>query len=212
MKIITLAATRGGVGKSTLSTQLAAWLSTMHKTVLIEADKSSLQSYQWYERYNEQQDKPLLFKSAFTVGAMVEQLQRCATLGVQFMVVDTAPKIDPLNEFIIEQSHYVVVPVVPTEANVNSATSTIAVVKGLGKPYSLQVTRWQRGLLGEDMASIVDDLMANKPFPIHATALGERPSVRTMLEEGRTITSLPNEARAEFTAVLEAIYMEANNA
>lgn len=107
MKTISLVSQKGGVGKSTLASNLAAYASSKGlKTTIIDLDpQSSLTA--WYGlRLRHRDDVELLVK-----GSVVDQVKQQAKAGFDLCIIDTPPHNSTESATAVSVSDITIVPV-----------------------------------------------------------------------------------------------------
>ena len=131
MKTITLAATKGGVGKSTLASAFAVTAATDGGMVgMLDQDpQASLTG--WWARRGEV-DNPRIYSGASTIAEAAETLGRH---GLDWLIIDTGPGLLRAIEPAIAAADLIVVPVKPSAFDLEAVDPVLEVIAELGKPY-----------------------------------------------------------------------------
>jgi chromosome partitioning protein len=131
MKTITLAATKGGVGKSTLASAFAVVAAADGGMVgMLDLDpQASLTG--WWARRGEV-DNPRVYSGASTVAEAAETLK---TYGIDWLIIDTGPGLLRAIEPAIAASDLIVVPIKPSAFDLEAVDPILEVINDLRKPY-----------------------------------------------------------------------------
>jgi chromosome partitioning protein len=138
MQVIVLANQKGGVGKTTLTGNLAiaAELAGGGPAVLIDADPQGSLAAWWNVR---KADRPA-FASA-TVAELENKLEDLEAAGYSLAFVDTPPAIAQAISAVISQADFVIIPTRPSPHDLRAVGSTVALVQEQGKPFVFVVTQ-----------------------------------------------------------------------
>ncbi|HDR1580034.1 TPA: ParA family protein [Pasteurella multocida] len=125
MEIITIASAKGGVSKSLLAINLFDYLKNeeQKKVLLIDTDKQQ-SAFDFLEELGEED-----ISTAHTEQEIKEVLKLAKAHHYDFVVIDTAPTITPLNALIIQLSSKVMIAVKPARFDIKSVYNTVDLVK-----------------------------------------------------------------------------------
>jgi chromosome partitioning protein len=131
MKTITLAATKGGVGKSTLASAFAVAAAADRGMVgMLDQDpQASLTG--WWARRGEV-DNPRIYSGASTIAEAVDSLSQH---GVDWLIIDTGPGLLRAIEPAIIAADLIVVPIKPSAFDLEAVDPILEVVVELRKTY-----------------------------------------------------------------------------
>lgn len=130
MKVITLACSKGGVGKTTLATALAVRAAAESRRVaLIDLDPQE-STASWCDR--RQLENPKLFDNADGTAEAIEQLRREAW---QWVFIDTPPSKLELIEPGIAVADFVLIPCRPSALDIEQIDIAVELAENHGKPY-----------------------------------------------------------------------------
>lgn len=131
MRVIVLAATKGGVGKTTLSAALAVRASQESKRVaLIDADpQNSLE--RWWELRGEP-DNPQIM----SVGCSAEGIGLLLAEGWEWVIVDTPPGLVTTIGEAISQADFVLIPTRASAVDVEAIDHVVELCESYEKPFA----------------------------------------------------------------------------
>lgn len=181
MKTIVLAATKGGVGKSTLCSALAVQAVGEKKMVgMLDIDPQGSLT-QWWARRGEVEN-PKVYSGIDTISEAKEVLEMH---GLDYLLIDTGPGLLHAIEPAIEAADVVIVPVKPSAFDLEAVDPVLEVIQQLGKHYLMVLneidTRSTRmadsahALLKEDHRDSVAEKM-----------IGQRTAYRAALTLGKS--------------------------
>jgi chromosome partitioning protein len=130
MRVIAVAATKGGVGKTTIASALAVRAAEDNKRVaLLDLDpQESLAS--WWDR--RKSENPKLFE----VDATTEAIDLLTAEGWDFVFIDTPPAKIELVEGGIAVADLVLIPCRPSALDIEQADIAVELCEAHGKPYA----------------------------------------------------------------------------
>lgn len=133
-RTITMAATKGGVGKTTLSTALAVRASERgDRVAMIDRDpQESLGS--WCDRRGGLKGPKL-----FDVDSTAEAIGLIQAEGFDWLIIDTPPAMLPLIEDAIAQSDLVIIPTRASALDLLAVDPVIDLCRTHGKPYAFVI-------------------------------------------------------------------------
>jgi len=137
MKVIVIAAQKGGVGKTTISAHLGVELTMRgHITVLVDTDPQGSLSDWWNSR---EADQPALVN--VPVGELKAALVQLKEMGVEYAIIDTPPAINELISAVTSLADLIIVPAKPSRLDLRAVGPTIELIEGHGKPMVFLVNQ-----------------------------------------------------------------------
>ncbi len=132
MKILVLAAQKGGAGKTTLATNIAveAERTGDGPVALIDTDPQGSLA-EWAEE--RASATPLLVQCSSH--KLSQQIKVRREAGTKLMVIDTPPAIKAAIAQVISASDLVVIPMRPSAHDLRAVGKTIEIAENLGKPF-----------------------------------------------------------------------------
>lgn len=198
-RVVALAATKGGVGKSTLSAALAVRASEESKKVgLIDADRGQNSLARWWQLRGEPKNPRLLDADATS-----EALGLIAGQGYEWLFVDTPPRgLEEISQ-AIDVAHFVLIPTRAAAFDVEAVDQVVELCKTYRTPFAFvinaaqptwKITREAQVYLADD-GPVLDTLITYRRAYIAASTLGKTgPEID---KEGR--------CRAEIDALWSAV-------
>lgn len=115
MRTIALLQLKGGSGRSTVSTTLAAYYSSRrHRTLLIDCDRPQLSSCSWYSVRKQREDVDCRYLECVTASNGVELfdiLVSARERGFEYAILDCAPRLEELNRSAIVYADLLLTPI-----------------------------------------------------------------------------------------------------
>lgn len=177
MKVITLAATKGGVGKTTISSALAVRAAEDSKRVaLIDLDpQESLAS--WWDRRGKKTNPKL-----FEMDATTEAIELLIAEGWEWVFIDTSPAKLELIEPGIAVADLVLIPCRPSALDVEQAAIAVEMCEAHGKPYAFilnhappnwKLTKSTHDYLRRGGRTVLDSLITFRQAYMAAATVGK---------------------------------------
>ena len=199
MQTISICATKGGTGKSTLCINLAAYVHSLGKTVcLIDLDAGQGSTTSWAgARARAKLSGPELVK----VRSLRADLRRLAAKGVAYSFIDSPPTLDDagLVEDAVAVADYVLSPCRPSLLDVGAAETIYNLASGSNIAFVMtDVTagaKWEA--VNDDAAKMLAGLGAH----VFKAKLTHRPSYVDSMRHGKTGPEMDKGAASEVAAL-----------
>lgn len=126
LKVVVLN-TKGGCGKTTLSTSLAAWYAVKgYNTAILDNDPQG-SSLRWVANRGERKPAILGLSGTDKSGRVTKSFLMRVPPDIERLVVDTPAAIDSLRlQDALRGAHAVIIPVLPSDIDIHAATRCIA--------------------------------------------------------------------------------------
>lgn len=172
MKVISVLNQKGGVGKTTLSINLAAALKTAaHGVLLVDADPQG-SSMDWAAAREAEPlfsvvscAKPTIHKTVADIGS-----------GKDFVIIDGAPRVTDLARSCIMASDLVLIPVQPSPYDIWASQEIVDLIKeaGVYKPELQAAFVINRKIPNTAIGRDVEGALAEFELPVIETTIGQR--------------------------------------
>jgi chromosome partitioning protein len=190
MKTITFAASKGGVGKTTLCAALSAYAAgdTQEKVAVIDLDPQGSLTSWWNTR---EADSPELIQA--TAANLSTTLEQATNAGFKFVFIDTPPGHMKTIEAGIANADYVLVPCQPSPVDIAAIGDTLAAIEDIGKPFAFVMNRViTRTRIGEQAIL----LLANHG-KVAGQPIAQRTAFATAMTDGRSAPEVAGGKQAE---------------
>ena len=136
MNVITIAQSKGGVGKSTLATNLAcAAIRDGKQAVIVELDRQGTAS-NWAERRNHKPPEVI-----YTNGVkLVRVLEEAEKAGAEIIFIDLPGTHNPSSVWAIRAADFVLIPSRPYVADIEASELTVLTAADEGKASAFALT------------------------------------------------------------------------
>jgi len=202
MPVIAIAGNKGGVGKTTLSLNLATALSQNNSVIILDADPQG-SSFQWREIADND--------DAINVQMVSEDIEKqVAALqnDYQYIVIDCPPSVHASQTTeVLNFCNLVLIPVQPSPIDL-WATVHIeeAVAKARQKNSPLAALLIINQIeLRSTLSRLVRDALAEIDLPVAKTAIRRRAIYRNSIMEGKTIFDMGKKASDAITELNQLI-------
>lgn len=168
MQIWVLACQKGGVGKTTLGTNLAVAAAKAGEKVMIIDTDPQQSAVRWWER--READQPELIK--LKPDEVTEAVQLAKGQGYTLIIIDTAGRESLQDNQAVLAATFCLVPCQPSLADIEAVYPTIDLLKRNEKNYAFVLTRCPS--VGQDQVSAREGLsgfgLVAKPFTVERKA------------------------------------------
>jgi len=200
MPVIAVANLKGGVGKSTLATTLAAGLSSKRTpVVLIDGDPPQNSSFYWAEVRDDPQVTAV--KASKTA-----ELERALATEAEWHIIDCAPRVALSSRLAMLSADLVLIPSAPTAPELwalDSLQTETADIADELPPMYLIWNRWQGWKREQGLAAEVADEYGMKSLK---ATLGNRVAYSQAFMLGKSAAELAHQEKA--TAEISALIKE----
>nr|QJS06513.1 partition protein A, putative [Polaromonas sp.] len=212
-KTIGIIQVKGGVGRSTISTNLAGELSKQGKTVLIDCDMPQGTSASWFAvRQQAETKKSQLFNKNLVADTATNHRELVAKVeqhqDADYIVLDGPPRLAELTRVILVLADLCLVPVGASAAEIWATSDLLALVEEAKQVKQVKARMvWTRYRPHTKLSQELSDL-AVKELGLAAlsTSLGLRVSYMQALGEGLTVAELSEpSAKVEIKSLVEEV-------
>ncbi len=189
MKVVVIAARKGGSGKTTLAGHLSvqAERGGDGPAALIDIDPQGNLAAWWNNRA-----APTPVFAQATVPELAEDIQRLRDLGIAVLIVDTPPALTQTIADVVGLADLVVIPTRPSPHDLRSIGATAELVEHLGKPLVFVLNgATPRARINGEALSVLSQHGMLAPVVVH-----QRIDFATSMIDGRTVMELPHPSRS----------------
>lgn len=204
MHTITIAARKGGVGKTTLATHLSVLAAAGNKPVLL-LDTDPQRSLAWWWRNREATTPALIECEARELEKIVPTAR---DEGVAFVIVDTPPHAENSIVDAMRASDLVIIPTRPGPFDLAGVAGTLDLMKRVGRP-ALAVINHAPPRTGAGEPVIVSEarqVLQDMGAVVADTVLAQRVAFSHAVISGATVTEYEPDGKA--SAELHALWAE----
>ncbi len=208
MPVVTLVSNKGGTGKTTLATNLAAALGRRGNTVLVDADpQGSALHWSNVARANGED-----FVEVLAAGADIARHGRRLRASHDFVLIDCPPAIDaPQSRAALAACDLALVPVLPSPVDLWATSHIAAAVRRTARGTASVKIRLIVNQLEPrtTLSRVVGGALAELEVPALETRIRRRSVYRNCMLEGRTVYGMGARGRsavAEIEQLLTEIF------
>lgn len=198
MKIITMAAQKGGAGKTTLAVHLA--VAAGEGAAIIDMDPQASAS-QWHA--SRQGSYPQAAKAIASNLPRVLDDGRAA--GFTWCIIDTPPHSDLIQGAAVEAATFVIIPARPTVLDLRAIAPTVATVKRFGKSAVIVLSACppRTSMLEGGAVAEARQVCEQFSLPVYPGQITQRAAYSHALIDGRAVTEFEpgGKAAAEIAAL-----------
>lgn len=198
MKVIALISQKGGVGKTTLTINLAAAAHRDGRQVVIADTDPQQSTYEWYKGRKDEHPLPYVTQVfADSVGDVIETAKRN---DADFVFIDTSPNSTEDSLAIADRADLVVVPCAPSFIDLRALKRTEKVLRLSGRPAFAVLNLCPP--VGED-AEQAETALTRLGFTVCPQRIVSRAAARRSYATDQSVFEFEPEgkAAAEMTAV-----------
>lgn len=193
MKVVSVLNRKGGVGKSTISCQLACGMQLEGLEVLVVDTDAQGTASDWAESGNG--DTPLVVKID---RATLEDDIPKAGANYDVVIVDGAAKAERMNVSAVKASDLVLIPIQPSAADIWPVKETVEIIKTrqevAGRPQGTLVI--SRAITGTNLASTIGDVLSGIELPLLEARTHQRVAYAEAMGKGTGVMDLNGKDKA----------------
>lgn len=205
MTVIAILNSKGGCGKTTLSTNLASSLQRKDKKVLlVDTDHAQASARDWHAAKPDNTLPCIALDRANSFQTLASVAK-----GYDFVVVDGAAKLEDIIATAVRIADLVLIPVQPSPYDLWAASELVEMIKTRqtltdGKPKAAFVI--SRAIEGTKLGKDIHEVLAKYEFPVMQTPIMQRQIYPQSAAKGETVFDSKNSgAIAEMEILTEDI-------
>ncbi len=193
MSIIALLNSKGGCGKTTLSTNLASALQRKDKKVLlVDTDHAQASARDWHAAKPDNSLPCIALDRANSFQTLASVAK-----GYDFVVVDGAAKLEDIIATAVKTADLVLIPVQPSPYDLWAASELVEMIKTRqtltdGKPKAAFII--SRAIEGTKLGREIHDVLAKYELPVMQTPIMQRQIYAQTAARGETVFDTKNSA------------------
>jgi chromosome partitioning protein len=204
-QVITIANTKGGVGKSTLAGNLTWALATQthRRVLLVDADPQASVT-KWFDLATV--ELPFDRTQLTTARVLHQQLPRLRQ-QYELIVVDCPPMQSDVTAAAVTQADLGLVPVLPSPLDVLAYSELVPLLRQAQGSNATLALRFVINQLAPRtaLAREVQDTLADADIPVLPTYVHDRQLYRRVVAQGGAVINEPGPARDEILALMKGV-------
>lgn len=205
MIVIAVANSKGGVGKTTLASALAARAAQDSKRVAMVDLDPQKSLVEWWKRRG-QTDNPTIFEGADTAEDAVEALELD---GWDWVFIDSPPAFLTTISDVIDSADFVIVPTKPSTLDLLASQDAVVLARESGTPFICVINDANPR---ERVVESARDFLLNHGLPIAKTQINHRVSHITGATVGKAAFEVNGGRDRAAAAEIDALWAEVKKA
>ena len=208
MRVIAIAAQKGGSGKTTVAANVAVQAERTGDgpVALIDTDPQGSLAHWWSQR--EEQAGGKAATPAFvhaSIARLPKHLEQMRAQGIKLVIVDTPPAIKSTIGHVINAADLVVIPSRPSPHDLRAAGATVDIAEGLGKPLVFVINgAHPRARITTEAA-----IALSQHGPLAPSIMHQRTNYAASMIDGRTVLEVAGSQRSAEEIVALWDYLKA---
>lgn len=205
MRVITIAARKGGVGKTTLATHLSVMASSPDKPALL-IDTDPQRSLAWWWKLRDA-DTPAIIEC--DARELRDIIPAAKNDGFNYVIIDTPPHAETSIADAMRASDLVLVPTRPGPFDLAAVATTFGLAQRVGKPVLAVLNHTPPRTTFFSEPSIVSEarqVLAGMGATVAKTAIAQRVSLSHAIISGSTVSEFEPTGKA--AAEIKALWLE----
>lgn len=195
---------KGGVGKTTFTTNAAVYLSKLGKSVVIVNLDENVGLLEWNKKRGE--DSVALT----SCDKNLKQLLRSINDVFDYVVIDCAPEVSNTMADAIIHSHLAIIPVQPSPFDVYDSDKIVQLITARidkSKDNFKAAFVISRDIANSKLSKSIESKLSPYGIPVLENRIRQKVVYANVVEEGKTVVELgeKNPARKEFELVMQEI-------
>jgi chromosome partitioning protein len=197
-KIIGVTQLKGGAGRSTVSINLSAELSSQHQVTVIDCDLPQGTTSSWYALRSEiGKTGNLLLNNAENETELIDKVKR--RMGIDdYIVIDAPPRIAEVTRAILILADLLIIPVASTAMDFWATQDLLDIVNDASKHNESLTYKilWNRFRSIAKSTNQLKELVNDAEYPVLKTTLGLRTAYPDSIAEGLSVSEYSDKKAA----------------